>query len=324
MEKVSLPQPSDLNRLALGLIEESRKEFPTLQIDSIPLPNGGEVFNFAVGRTGTEEAGVLLAKICLAGLADVRVESPASASLSLPSIQVNTDHPLLACIGSQYAGWNFSVEKYFAMCSGPGRLLRNKEQFLQEYKLNAKSDCAVGVFESNVLPGSAEVTAFAEQCKLDPGQTKLCVACTASIPGSLQVVARSIETAMHKLHELGFDLRSITKASGCAPLPPTANDDLTALGWTNDAVLYGGDVKLFVNCDESEIESIGPRVPSSSSSDFGTPFLETFEKYDRDFYKIDKLLFSPARVVFVSQETGKEFSFGEIREDILKNSFQLE
>src|SRR5258707_175506 len=56
------------------------------------------------------------------------------------------------------------------------------------------------------------------------------VAPPASIAGSLQVGARSAETALHKLHELGFALGRLVWAQGIAPLPPVAKDDLAAIG----------------------------------------------------------------------------------------------
>jgi len=151
----------------------------------------------------------------------------------------------------------------------------------------------------------------------------LCIARTASLPGTVQVVARSVETALHKLHELEFDLSTIKTGFGSAPLPPVANDDLTALGWTNDAILYGGNVDLSVATTDEAIEKVIDRVASMASPDFGTPFLEIFQRYDKDFYKIDKRLFSPAQITIKNISTGCVFRSGEIRNDILRQSFSL-
>ena len=106
-------------------------------------------------------------------------------------------------------------------------------------------------------------------------------------------MARSVETALHKLHVLGFDLSRVVSGLGKAPLPPVASDDLVAIGLTNDAILYGGQVTLSVRGDDDSIAEIGPRVPSSSSPDHGRPFGEIFSRYNNDFYRIDPLLFSP-------------------------------
>ena len=317
----------DLNLRTLRLIDANREQFEALEIAEHLLPSGAKVLDFAVNRSGTTDAGVLLAKICMADFASIELADSASESsvvgeaTGLKHVNVQTEFPLVACMASQYAGWPFSHEKYFAMCSGPARSVRGIEKVLTEYDLTSKSEKVVGVFESNESPTDNELKEFASQCNTAPENVIVCVARTASLPGSLQVVARSVETAMHKLHELDFDLGLIRAGAGSAPMPPIPNDDLTALGWTNDAVLYGGEVVLTVDCDDDVLKKIGPQVPSCSSSDFGTPFLETFEKYDRDFYKIDKLLFSPARIIFQNVASGNEFSFGELCPDVLRHSY---
>ena len=66
-----------------------------------------------------------------------------------------------------------------------------------------------------------------------------------------------------------------------------------------------------VRGDDASLEEIGPRVPSSASADFGRPFAEIFARYDHDFYRIDPLLFSPAVVTFLNQDTGTTLRFGE-------------
>ncbi len=311
-----------LNQRGLALLEAARPNAPVLGLDISTLSNGAEVFHFGTTRRGTFAAGVLLAEICMADLAKVSIGSSGDPELPV-SISVTTDHPLLACMASQYAGWPLSVEKYFAMCSGPARAARGKEAVLDEYNLNAKSKNVVAVLESSSLPNATVAAEVASQCNVKPENVTLCVARTASLPGTLQVVARSIETSIHKLHELKFDLNCLKNAFGSAPMPPIAKKDLTSLGWTNDAVLYGATVQLFVDCEDETLESIGPKVPSCSSDEFGTPFLEIFERYEMDFYKIDKMLFSPARVIFNNLQTGNVFAFGKVRPDVLRQSWGL-
>ncbi len=149
----------------------------------------------------------------------------------------------------------------------------------------------------------------------------LLVAPTASVAGGLQVVARSVETALHKLHELKFDVRRVVSAFGTAPLPPVAKNDLAAIGRTNDAILYGARVVLYVTGDDDTLRDIGPRVPSSSSADHGEPFANIFARYDYDFYKVDPHLFSPAEIVFQNVESGRAFAFGKVEPGVLSRSF---
>jgi methenyltetrahydromethanopterin cyclohydrolase len=137
----------------------------------------------------------------------------------------------------------------------------------------------------------------------------------------VQVVARSIETALHKMHELKYEIRNVVSGIGTAPLPPVAADDLVGIGRTNDAVLYGGEVTLWVRDEDARLAEIGPQIPSSASADFGEPFAAIFERYGRDFYKIDPLLFSPAAISLVNLTSGRVHRFGGLRMDVLERSF---
>jgi methenyltetrahydromethanopterin cyclohydrolase len=149
----------------------------------------------------------------------------------------------------------------------------------------------------------------------------LLVAPAFSMAGNLQVVARSLETALHKLYELEFDLSQVVSGFGTAPLPPVATDELTAIGRTNDAILYGGQVVLWVKADDEQLRELGPKVPSSASPDHGAPFAEIFKRYESDFYKIDPLLFSPATVCLHNLKSGRSHVFGKIEADVLRKSF---
>jgi methenyltetrahydromethanopterin cyclohydrolase len=157
--------------------------------------------------------------------------------------------------------------------------------------------------------------------KLPANKITLLAAPAFSMAGSIQVVARSLETALHKLHTLGFNLAKVVSGFGTAPLPPIATNELDAIGRTNDAILYGGRVVLWVQAEDREIAEIGPKVPSSSSADHGSPFAEIFTRYEHDFYRVDQGLFSPAVVVLNNLKTGKAHVFGEPAPEVLERSF---
>ena len=55
-------------------------------------------------------------------------------------------------------------------------------------------------------------------------------------------------------------------------LPPVGKDELNAIGRTNDAILYGGRVIVWVDADDTQLAELGPKVPSSASPDHGEPF----------------------------------------------------
>lgn len=278
---------------------------------------GGTVFDYGVASSGGLRAGVHLAEICLAGLAEVKLVPGFYGQ----SICVYTDHPIAACLASQYAGWQVKADKFFAMGSGPMRTAYGKEPLMEEIGFSEKPEIVVGVLETDQLPDDEVCEGIAVDCGVSPTNVVLCAARTASTAGTVQVVARSLETALHKIHELGFDLSKVQSGFGNAPLPPVAADDLVGIGRTNDAVLYGGEVSIWVRAEDDELAELVSRVPSQASEDFGVPFKEIFSRYDGDFYKIDPFLFSPAKVSLINLNTGHSFMAGGIREDILQQSF---
>ena len=224
-------------------------------------------------------------------------------------------------MASQYAGWQISVGKFFAMGSGPMRAAYGKEELFDHIEGREKPAMAVGVLESRKLPDEAVADYLSASLNLPAAKISLLVAPAASMAGNLQVVARSLETALHKLHELKFDLNQVLSGFGSAPLPPVAKDELGAIGRTNDAILYGARVILWLQTEDDLIAEIGPKVPASASPDYGAPFASLFERAGGDFYKIDPMLFSPAEVVMCNLKSGRAFVFGKTNAEVLHQSF---
>lgn len=309
-----------LNERAAKLCQTvcDRPEELRAEISSV---GGAAIIDLGVSARGGLEAGLALAEICLASLGRVRLVPGDAAIWPGPAVSVSTDHPVAACLASQYAGWQLAVGKYFAMGSGPMRAIAANEELIRQLGLREAADHAVGVLETSKLPPVEVVEYLAGECGVAPERLTLAVARTASQAGTVQVVARSIETALHKLHELKFDLGRVESGWGVAPLPPPAANDLTGIGRTNDAILYGAQVTLWVRGDDESLQAIGPHVPSSSSPDHGQPFAEIFQRAGRDFYQIDPLLFSPATVTFSNLDTGNSFTFGRILPDVIRRSF---
>ena len=279
------------------------------------------ILDFGVSSKGGIHAGIELAKCSCGDLVKVNLVHQRIADRNYSAVQVSTDHPLLACIGSQYAGWPVQYGDFFAMGSGPIRALRGQEKILEEFDLLQESPKGVICLETSRIPPTETLTNIAKEAEIDPCQLKVAVAPTSSIAGSIQVIARSVETAMHKLHELGFDLASVNSGIGVAPIPPIANDDLKGIGLTNDSILFGGQVNLWVDADQNQIDEIGPQIPSSSSEDYGTPFYDLFKTKEFNFYEIDPLLFSPAEITIHNLNSGQSKTFGGVNEKLLHESF---
>ena len=84
-----------------------------------------------------------------------------------------------------------------------------REPLLEYLGYRERADRVVGVLETSKLPTDEVCEMIAAQCHLPPDRLTLLVARTASIAGTIQVVARSIETALHKMHVLGYDLNNV-------------------------------------------------------------------------------------------------------------------
>lgn len=313
--------PPALNDLAWDLVHQAMNVADELRIEPVENDSGACILDFGIEASGSLSAGLALAEICLSSLADVTIQPGEVAGVGWPHLFVQTDAPLEACLLSQYAGWKVSVGKYFAMGSGPMRAAYAHEKIFHELDYREGAGAVVGVLETGKYPTKSVIEDIAKKCGVEPEAVALMVAPTSSQAGNMQVVARSIETTLHKLHSLGFDIQRVESGCGLAPIPPIAADDLVGIGRTNDAILYGGRVTLWVNGEDDDLIQLGPQVPSSGSPSHGKPFMKLFEEAGRDFYKIDPLLFSPAEVVIHNVDTGQVHVFGQVNHAVLRESF---
>jgi len=313
-----------LNECALGHCDRIVAQADSLGVNVQTLECGTRILDFGVKAPGSIEAGLRLATICISGVGLIYIEPADHDVPAEKEVFVSTRDPVVACMVSQYAGWEIKGEKFFAMGSGPMRAAYCKEELFDSVGFCERPPACVGVLETSKIPTDEVCIDIAKKLHIEPNRLTLCVARTASAAGTIQIVARSVETALHKLHVLGFDITAVTRASGHAPVPPIANDDLQAIGWTNDAILYGGGVLLELSADDAEIEQIGPKVPSNASPDHGRPFAEVFARYGHDFYKIDPHLFSPAVVVLHNSNTGNTYKYGNLEYGVLAESFGAE
>lgn len=281
------------------------------------------VIDCGIEVAGSREAGVIFSNICLGGLAKVSLHWADFEGLRWPAVEVVTDHPLRACMASQYAGWFIKKDKFNAMGSGPARAVAHTEELFGKLGYADSADVAVLCLEGRKFPTEEAVVYIAEKCGLPEENITILIAPTASIVGSVQIAARSVETGMHKMMEVGMDISLIESGWGIAPVPPVAEDDMSALGRTNDAILYGTTVHYTLDDDDEHLQALIARVPSASSRDYGVGFKELFERYG-NFYDIDPLLFSPAQVWINNRKSGNSFCAGQIRADLLNKSFGIQ
>lgn len=330
--------PSGLNARAAGIVAAGIADAARLGLLERRSGHGTQIIDAGVKAPGGDDAGLVLAHSALAGLGEVWVEpsdSPPRHRRIHPSadpwqgrcpwamVAVESREPIAACLASQYAGWKVSEGKYFAMASGPLRAAIGREELYGQIGLRERPEVAVGLLEASKLPPDEVCDRLADEAGVARDRLVLLVARTASRAGTLQVVARSLETALHKLHELHFDLSRIRAGLGRAPLPPVPvpPDDLEAIGRTNDAILYGGQVVLEVTGDDTGLADVARSMVSADSAAHGRPFRALFEEAGFDFYKLDPALFAPAVVELHNVDTGERHHAGSLAPDVLRASF---
>jgi methenyltetrahydromethanopterin cyclohydrolase len=312
-----------VNQLAWKLAEKLLNDQAFYGVHASKTTAGATVIDAGVNVPGGFQAGKILTELCMGGAGKAQLGFKAYGDLTLPSITVSSDHPVVAALGSQFAGWRIKEpDGTIAIGSGPARALALKPKNVYE-KIGYKdaSDKAVLTLESNTLPSDALIEKVTGACNITAENLVAVVAPTASIAGLTQVAGRVVEVGIHKLRTLGLSPKLIRYAVGYAPIPPRCGEFEVAMARTNDAILYGGTVYLVVeHDDEAALKKIVEQAPSNTSKDYGKPFLQIFREADRDFYKIDHNLFAPAVLMVNNAKTGKVFKAGEINSKVLAES----
>jgi methenyltetrahydromethanopterin cyclohydrolase len=324
---MSSPSKLSVNGLAAPALARLRGEAERLRIAVSTGPRGVTLIDAGINVQGSIETGLLTAEICMGGLGEVRLA--AGTREGWPSwLQVRSSQPVLACLASQYAGWSLAAskeetggKKFFALGSGPARALAAKEDLFKELGYRDHGAHGVLVLEVDRPPPEVVIDKLLRDCGLAPEGLTIVLTPTASLAGTTQVVARVLEVALHKAHALGFALGHIVEGSATAPLPAPSADAIEAMGRTNDAILYGGQVHLSVRGDATAAQALAAQLPSLNSRDHGRPFAELFKAAGYDFYKLDAALFAPAEVWVSHLDSGQTWHAGRLNMELLRSAW---
>ncbi len=320
-------QMSSINQRGIELSDALIADASALRVRVEQLANGTRIVDAGIDCVGGVEAGRRIAEICMGGLGSVSFSAAGPVEDWAANLCVHSTDPVSACLGSQYAGWSLShgegKQAFHALGSGPARILAKKEKLFDELNLDESADRTVLVLEVDALPPVELADKIAATCGVAAEALTLILTPTRSLAGTTQVVARVLEVALHKVHELHFPLSRVVDGVGSAPLPPPAPDFVTAMGRTNDAILFGGQVHLYVDAQDDDVRALADALPSSASRDYGRPFAEVFKAYEYDFFKIDPMLFSPARVSVTNMASGNSFRAGSIDHALLATAFGI-
>jgi methenyltetrahydromethanopterin cyclohydrolase len=278
MSNTSSPRAAaglSVNLLARPLLERLLADADALGLRVRRDDTGVHIVDAGIEAPGSVAAGLCVGEICMGGLGRVNLRSGASAEGWPTWLDVRSSQPVLACLGSQYAGWSLAAtkeetggKKFFSLGSGPARALAVKEKLFAELDYRDHAPCGALVLEVDRAPPKVVIDKLLRDCGLAPEALTLILTPTTSLAGTTQVVARVLEVALHKAHELGFALADIVDGAGTAPLP------------------------------------------SRNSRDHGRSFAHIFKEVEYDFYKIDGALFAPAEVWVSNIDSGNTWHSG--------------
>lgn len=318
-----MKKPLSVNRLAWKLVQKLFEDPNLYGVKVEKTKSGATIVDAGIKAKGGFQAGKLITEICMGGCGKAEITHKKYGEMELPSIFVYTDHPVIATLGSQYAGWQIKEEGCFAIGSGPARALAQKpKEICAEIGYKDDFDKAIVVLETDKHPPEKVIERLGKDCKVSSENIVVILVPTTSLAGATQVSGRIVETGIHKLRRLGLDPNVILYAWGCAPIPPIHPKFANAMARTNDAILYGGTAYYIVEyANEEKLREIVKKAPSIASEAYGKPFIEIFKEAKYDFYKIDPNLFAPAIIIINNLKTGNIFENGEINVDALRKSF---
>ena len=324
-EKAATAKPDwpSVGHLVQPLVRHLIDNAQTLRVGIEKTADGVTIVDAGIKHPGGLEAGRIITEICMGGLGQVGI-GPQPTFRNWPwSIAVRSLNPVLACLGSQYAGWSLSGGGFTALGSGPARALAAREELFAELGYKDKADTACLVLEVDKLPPAEIIDKVSRDCAVAKKNITIILTPTTSLAGATQVVGRVLEVAIHKAHALHFPLERIVDGGGVAPLSPPGKDFLTGMGRTNDAIIFGGAVHLFVHGPDDDAKKLAHDLPGQSSRDYGKPFAQIFKDFEYDFYKIDPMLFAPAEVLVCNVTSRKSFRGGTLDAARLRESFGI-
>ncbi|MEM1644202.1 MAG: methenyltetrahydromethanopterin cyclohydrolase [Desulfurococcaceae archaeon] len=334
-----------INERAFKVVNEMIYRADELNVKVLKAPCKATVIDCGVAVKGSIEAGLYVARITAGDLINFSLSTIDYGGFSLPVLNASSDYPVIATIGGQLGDWEIKYGDYFAIGSGPARALalnrsiptavglkreelRKKglitytpREIYEKIGYRDKYDKAVIVIESSSIPPDEVLQSIARSCDVEPDNLYALITPTSSLAGSVQIAGRIVEVGIHKLSLLGFDFTRIFFGSGSAPIAPIHPDPSIAMGRTNDAIRYGGTTYYIVDYeDDEELREYIIKVPPTDNKSF----TEIFKESPGGFYDVDLRAFAPAVISMTNSKTGRTFSAGCIKPDMLKKTLGIE
>jgi methenyltetrahydromethanopterin cyclohydrolase len=308
-------------RIVRRIIDEAE----ALGVEVHRLPNGATVIDMGVARQGGWEAARLFCQATLGGLGRLEYGFFDLDGIELPEVRVFIDDPAVALLSSQLSGWPLNEMKNEAgvvpLVSGPVRAVAQRDRFSQAVAYRDDSPELVAGLQDTRLPDERLTELIAKECGRTAADVYVLVASTASLVGAINVVSRTMETAIWRLHSLGLGADRIISAWGKAPLPPLTNDEYEAMVRTNTYTYYGGTVGFFVDEDDAVVRAAMRDFPLAPHTcpHYGVPFRKLLEDAGGDIFNVKGFVHCVTKGIANNVRSGKVHATGAVDKRMLRS-----
>ena len=215
-----------INKRTNPLVKDLLVNASALNLHVSEHDSGAMIVDAGIEAVGGLEAGRRIAEICMGGLGSVSLQNDSTFKNWPLSVKVHAKSPIIACLGSQYAGWALSHEKFFSLGSGPARAIAQREDIFTELAYKDQSAHTSLVLETDQIPPAEVIEKVANDTGIRPPNLTFILTPTRSLAGTVQITARVLEVALHKLHAVHFPLEQFVDGYGVAPVPAPSPDFL--------------------------------------------------------------------------------------------------
>ncbi|HHU31283.1 MAG: methenyltetrahydromethanopterin cyclohydrolase [Zhaonellaceae bacterium] len=312
-----------VNKRAMEIVQKIIAQADVLGVEVHRMDSGATVIDMGVKCPGGWRAASLFCEATLGGLGQVNYSIFDLDGIELPQVEIYVENPAIALLGSQISGWPLNEFKnadgVVPLISGPVRAVVAKDMFAEPVPYRDSAEEVVVGLQDNRLPDERIIQSIADKTKLPPDKIYILVAATSSLVGSINVVSRTLETAIWRIHALGLDVNQIVAAWGKAPVPPISSDEFTAMVRTNTYTYYGGTVGFILNAEDSDIKEMLKKYPLApyTCDYYGVPFRKLLEEAGGDIFNLDGFVHNVTKAVINNVKSGNIFVAGAVDKKML-------
>ena len=316
-------QGYSVNRAAAAMIKDAIARADEFQIKAWRADCGATLVDMGLTCPGSWKAGQVFVEAGFGGLGKATYGTFELEPFCLPTIEVWTDHPVIAVVASQAGCWELGTGQYAEIGSGPARAVALADRWSGSGYVDQGADEVVVQLQTRRVPSDDLCRSVADACRVRPEQVYVVFAPTACLVGAIQVASRTVEQVMVKLFLHGFDIHTVRHGFGTAPVAPLTADEGEAMGRVNDCLFYGATTVLYADAPDEAIEPVISKLcfDVNAGEFWGMPFSGIFDRFGRNWFAVPDLIDSPAKVIINSLVTGHSFVGGQINRDVLRQSF---